>query len=177
MDIKDKFYKIDKKTGENRISKFKVGIVAIILIFLMFFILASLMSIGTTENGNYPINDYGNTNSETGSYFSKPTISEAEYKGSTDETSFKKLNKNPNSRIGENYTFSGQVFDVKEEGNQTRLQLLIGYDRIWVTYDGKIDVYDGDYITIWGQVMGSHSYTSVDNSQWTLPWIHAWFIE
>lgn len=137
MNIKDKlFYKVDKETGENRISKLKVGLIAIVLILIILFILASFSSTANTETGTY---NYGNTDGSSNQLIHP--ISEAEYKQSCDEISFKKLNKNPDSRIGENYTFTGQAYDVKEENGKTKLQLYVNgiysMDRIWVTYDGS----------------------------------------
>lgn len=78
LDIGDKFfYKVDKKTGKNRIGKFKVGIIEIIIIFIRFLLLVSFASMGTIENGNYPTTGYENS---AKSYLSKPSMSESEYK-------------------------------------------------------------------------------------------------
>jgi len=175
MSLLKKFlYNIDKESGESKISKFKVGIIIIVFAFLTLIIIASFSSTTTTETyPTYNSNDTGN------SYLQKPA-SEAEYKGSCDEISYKKLEKAPNKRSGENYTFSGEVLQIQEEGNQTYIRLGVdayGNDVIWVTYDGALDVYEGDYITIWGEVTGTYSYTSTANWHIDIPSIHAWYIE
>lgn len=82
--------------------------------------------------------------------------------------SFAELNKNPDRYAGESYNFTGQIVQIMENSDSTVIRLSVtkqsyGWsisDIIYVEYDGLTDFVDGDVVTVYGDIYGSHTYTS-----------------
>ncbi|MBP1934405.1 hypothetical protein [Ammoniphilus resinae] len=106
-----------------------------------------------------------------------------DYINSAQNIPYKVLNKNPDSHKGQRVTYYGNVQQIMEEGDTTFMLLNVtdqGYgiwdDTIAVNFDGKIDVYEGDMIQIWGEVTGAFSYDSVAGWKITVPSVKAKYV-
>lgn len=98
------------------------------------------------------------------------------YKKSCRTISYKELERDADSLIGENVYYKGQVFTVQVSDSKSVVQLNVtnkgyGYwsDQIFLEYPGKIDVFKDDIIQIWGTVAGKYSYESVAGYNITVP--------
>lgn len=158
-------------TPEQRKSFKIVGIIGIIVIVVIILALA----FGGSSNTSSDAGDGGTPT------YTEPVLSEEEYKANcSSDITFKKLEKNSARFYGEKVKFSGEVVQIMESGGETDIRLAISGSYgsiIYVTYPDTVDVYEGDYITVWGEVLGDYSYTSTANYQITLPWISAKYIE
>ncbi|WP_100400238.1 MerC domain-containing protein [Bacillus sp. FJAT-44742] len=105
----------------------------------------------------------------------------AEFKKQTADTiDFAHLEKNPDRYIGEYVTYSGEIAEIQESNGYTVVRLALDdfySDIIWVEYDGYTDFVTEDKVTIYGEVWGSHSYTSQAGWEITVPAIMADVIE
>ncbi|MBU2600647.1 MAG: hypothetical protein KKA32_00520 [Actinobacteria bacterium] len=100
-----------------------------------------------------------------------------EYVDSTVTVEYRKLNKNPDTYIGERLRFTGEVIQIMEDSSGTVMRLAVtkdsyGYDFndvVWAYCPGTIDVYEEDVIRVWGEGTGSYSYTSQAGWEITIP--------
>ncbi|MDA2190707.1 hypothetical protein PDN08_23755 [Bacillus cereus] len=98
---------------------------------------------------------------------------------------YAELKKNPDKFKMEFVKYQGEILQIMESGNSTMIRLAVtkesyGYnsnDIIYVTYDGTTQFVDKDIVTVYGRVMGSHTYESTANYKITLPQIEAKIIE
>ncbi|WP_255290384.1 hypothetical protein [Bacillus thuringiensis] len=75
----------------------------------------------------------------------------------------------------------GEILQTMERGNSTMIRLAVtkesyGYDSndiIYITYDGTTQFIDQDIVTVYGRVMGSHTYKSTAIYKIMLPYIEA----
>ncbi|MZP28714.1 hypothetical protein GTO91_03140 [Heliobacterium undosum] len=108
----------------------------------------------------------------------------ADFINSCQTYEYRVLNKNPDALKGNRIKTRGKIMQIQESGNSTFILLETtnnGYD-IWtdnvaVLYEGKIDVYENDKITLWGEITGSFSYESVARYNITVPAVRAKYIE
>lgn len=91
----------------------------------------------------------------------------ANYKNSCIKISYKVLNKNPDKLIGTKVRLTGKIMQIQEENNQTFMLIEVTYkgydiwtDNVAVYYEGTINAYEDDVITLYGEVTGSFSYKS-----------------
>ncbi|WP_054835440.1 hypothetical protein [Methanobrevibacter arboriphilus] len=190
-ELREQFHEQDAKVSEKfhknegGLKKLHGG--KILITWFLVLVIASLVfgivfgGLGSTNNTEYFNSGESSGYGEFSNVPLKPTLSEAEYKDICESISFKKLDKNPDAMIGKNVTYTGKVVQIMETGGITEIRLATDgsyNDIVYVNYDGTVDVYEGDTITIWGgEVLGSYSYTSQANYQITLPEIQAWYIE
>lgn len=81
--------------------------------------------------------------------------------------------------------YQGEILKIMEIGSSTVIRLAFtkeayGYnfnDIVYVTYDGTTQFVNKDVVTVYGRVMGSHTYESTASYQITLPQIEAQIIE
>ncbi len=100
-----------------------------------------------------------------------------EYVDSTDTVEYRKLNKNPDTYIGERLRFTGEVIQIMEDSSGTVMRLAVtegsyGYDYndvVWAYCPGTVDIYEEDVIRVWGECTGSYSYTSQAGWEITIP--------
>ncbi|MFV5911917.1 hypothetical protein [Bacillus cereus] len=98
---------------------------------------------------------------------------------------YAELKKNPDKFKMEFVKYQGEILQIMESGNSTMIRLAVtkesyGYnsnDIIYVTYDGTTQFVDKDIVTVYGRVLGSHTYESTANYKITLPHIEAKIIE
>ncbi|MET3507013.1 hypothetical protein [Halalkalibacter oceani] len=106
-------------------------------------------------------------------------------KSIAEEISFAHLNKNPDRYAGEYVKYTGEIVQIQEGDGWTIIRLAVtessyGYDFndiVWVEYEGYTDFIDEDIVTVYGTIMGSHSYTSQAGWEITVPALLADIIE
>ncbi len=114
--------------------------------------------------------------------------SKEEYINSCASYSFKEISRNPNNYVGKRAVFAGKVIQVSTDGNKVQLRVNVtvdsyGYydDTILVNYTYKdaneSKILEDDIITIYGELQGDTSYTSVLGSKITLPLMIANYID
>ncbi len=93
------------------------------------------------------------------------------------KVSYKQLDKDPGSFSGTIATFTGQIVQIEQSGNEGIMRLSVtkesyGWslsDIIYVTYHQATNAVDGDVVTVTGTLTGSQTYTSQANFQITIP--------
>ncbi len=81
--------------------------------------------------------------------------------------------------------YTGKVLQINEGFITTDIRLAVtktsyGYsvnDVIWVEYIGTTDFVEDDIVTVYGEITGSYSYTSIAGWKITLPSMDADTIE
>lgn len=107
-----------------------------------------------------------------------------DYKAGCQTYEYRVLNKNPDSLAGNQIKARGQVLQIQEDSGVTVMRVAItkGSFDIWddavmIVYAGKIDVYEKDLVTVWGEIEGSYTYKSVAGWDVTVPKITAKYAE
>ena len=147
-------------------------------------------SVKTNENKSFTVtSEKEGFIAETATVEVERVLSEAEkkakYKKSCKTISYKQLKKNPDKYAGERYKARGQILQIMEGFGQTEMRIAVtknswGWnvdDAIYVTYDGTTDFVEEDVVTIYGEVTGSYSYTSIAGWEITVPGVDAKYIE
>jgi Glucodextranase, domain B len=108
----------------------------------------------------------------------------ANFKASATTLPYKQLEKNPDRHVGEKVKYTGQIFQIQEDGGSTWLLLSVtdlGYgmwdDHVWVNYDGTITGAEDDMITIYGTVAGEKSYETQIGGETYVPEVDARYID
>ena len=114
------------------------------------------------------------------------TLSAAEKRASAKTISFAQLDKNPYKYEGDYVKYTGEILQITESFGITGMRLAVtksaygGYsasDVIWVRYWGTTDFVEEDVVTVYGEITGSYSYTSVAGWEITIPSMEADTIE
>ena len=101
------------------------------------------------------------------------------------EIRFAELDKNPDKYYGEFIKYRGEIIQIMEDETSTVIRLAVtkdsyGYDFndvVYITYPGATPFVDEDIITVYGTIMGSHTYESQAGHNISLPLIEAEIIE
>ncbi|WP_029284887.1 hypothetical protein [Metabacillus indicus] len=101
------------------------------------------------------------------------------------EIRFAELEKNPEKLSGEFIKYQGEIVQIMEDETSSIIRLAVtkdsyGYDIndvIYITYEGTTEFVEEDVITVYGTILGSHTYESQAGHQITLPYIEAEIIE
>jgi hypothetical protein len=109
----------------------------------------------------------------------------AEKKANAKPMEYAQLKKNPNRHAGTYVKYTGEILQIQEGDGFTVIRLAVtkdsyGYnpnDVIWVEYLGYTDFVDEDIVTVYGEIMGEHSYTSQAGWDITIPSMFADSIE
>ena len=112
------------------------------------------------------------------------------YKERCQEINYEDLARNPDRHKNEDFTFTGEVIQVYEDGQKTILRVNVTpysigdstyyEDTIYVTVDieeGTDRILEDDIITIWGSCSGLVSYQSIFGQQISIPGISAYYYE
>jgi hypothetical protein len=110
---------------------------------------------------------------------------EAAFKKDAKEIDYKHFSKNPDKYAGDKYKVTGQIVQILEENNYTIMRLAVTKDRwgwnssdiVWVEYPGETDYVEDDVVTIYGTVVGKHSYESQAGWEISVPAVIAGYIE
>ena len=98
------------------------------------------------------------------------------------QIAYEELARNPDSYVGTNVIFTGQVIQVQEDGNLVNLRVNVtkndyGYeDTVLIQYDKSIisgRVLDDDVITFSGMSMGLLTYETIMGAEMTIPQVLA----
>lgn len=131
--------------------------------------------------------DDNNTSTDEEKTKENERISKAEYIKKCKSIKFKNLARNPDKYKGTKVKITGEVIQVSEgllnsvdlRVNMTKDEYGYWDDTIYVQYyykDNGIKILEDDIITLYGEVYGSYSYTSVLGATVTLPKINAEYI-
>jgi hypothetical protein len=99
-------------------------------------------------------------------------------KGEVQPVTYKELEKDSDSYNGQVVTFTGQVLEIEQNGDNGVMRLSVTdlgddiwspTDVVYVTYDGTTTPVQDDIVTVTGTLTGSYTYTSEANYQITLP--------
>lgn len=109
----------------------------------------------------------------------------ADYKAKCTTYEYRVLDKDADKLSGEYIRQRGQIIQIMEEASTTVIRLSVtrlsyGWsinDIVYVVYFGATEVYVDDVVTVWGQIAGQHTYTSVAGYNITVPRIDAKYIE
>jgi hypothetical protein len=104
----------------------------------------------------------------------------ADKKAKAKTIDFKQLDKNPDRYAGEFVKYTGEIIQILEGDNLTNIRLALddwGNEVIYIEYEGYTDFVEEDTVTIYGEIYGSHTYTSQAGWNITLPAIIAKIIE
>jgi hypothetical protein len=108
----------------------------------------------------------------------------ANFKASATAIPYKQLAKNPDRHAGEKVKYTGQIFQIQEDGGSSIILLSVtdqGYgfwdDHIWINYPGTIKGAEDDVITIYGKVVGEKSYETQIGGETYVPEVDAKYIE
>jgi hypothetical protein len=90
---------------------------------------------------------------------------------------YKQLAKDPGSFDGTITTFTGQIVQIQQSGNQGIIRLAVtktdygwnSSDIVYVTYNQPTQAVQDDIVTVTGPLTGSETYTSEANYQITVP--------
>lgn len=124
----------------------------------------------------------------------KPTESKEKYIESCKEYGYKDIARKPNNYKGKRAKFEGQVVQVQESYGTVVLRVNVtkeenefaegGYlysDTIYVEYKYKDDnedkILEDDIVTLYGTLNGTKTYTSIVNSDVTVPYLKAEYVE
>lgn len=122
----------------------------------------------------------------TSSAQSKDTV--AQYKKQCSTYKYKKIARNPNNYTGQKAKFTGQVVQIEESWgsdvirlNVTKDQYGIWSDTIYVDYTPKSEnesrILEDDIITVYGELSGIKTYTTVLMSDVSIPYLKAQYVD
>ncbi len=107
------------------------------------------------------------------------------YKSSARTIPYNQLTKNADRYAGDRVKFTGQIFQIQEDGDDGGMMLLAvtdeGYDiwtdNVWVNYDRSIKSAEDDIVTVYGEIDGSRSYDTQIGGETYVPEMTAEYIE
>lgn len=172
----------DGKTGwwgkQSSGSKAVMGIAGMCCLGLILLVVAGgLFSPDSNTPTSSSTNDSSASVTQGTTPAPEPAETEAQYKASCKEISYKQLEKNPDKYAGQRVKFTGTIFQIQESGDFTSILLDVGgYDNISVLYDGTTNAVEDSTITVYGEILGSYTYESVAGYQITVPQMNAKYI-
>ncbi|MCU6602733.1 cell envelope integrity protein TolA [Peribacillus frigoritolerans] len=102
---------------------------------------------------------------------------EADKKASAQTIRYAQMIKNPDRYAGEYVKYRGEIVQIQEGDDMTVIRLAVTQESygwnpnevIWVEVEGYTDFVDEDIVTVYGTVVGKHSYTSQAGWEITVP--------
>ncbi|MEJ5185464.1 MAG: TM2 domain-containing protein [Candidatus Geothermincolales bacterium] len=111
-------------------------------------------------------------------------VDEATYKAQCKVIDYRELKKNPDAFKGVRYVAEGNVVQIMESGGQTDMRVKVAGSEwdvlegiVYVIYAGSVPAYEDSRVRFWGEIEGSHTYTSVAGWKVTLPLVEARYVE
>ncbi len=118
------------------------------------------------------------------------TLSEVDYKAACELMAVDQLTKNVDSKKGTLVKLTGQivVFEETRGTDQTSTRLIIAVEDVtntlpggklpvYIMYEGSIDQFINDMVTVYGEIYGNDVYKSPQIEEKTLPRVDAMYIE
>lgn len=105
------------------------------------------------------------------------------FKGSCTTFTYDDAARNPDSLVGQNATFTGEVIQVMQSGDSyvLRVNKDSDYDcTMYVTYTapaGAARILEDDVITLWGTLDGTETYETIFGASVTIPRFEALYIQ
>ncbi len=107
-----------------------------------------------------------------------------EFVNSAETVPYAQLQKDPSAYIGHKVVYTGQIFQIQQQGNIGFMLLSVtdeGYDfwsdEVWVNYFTKVAGAEGDQLTVYGVVKGQKSFETQIGGERYVPEIRARYIE
>ncbi|MEC0273112.1 Slp family lipoprotein [Peribacillus frigoritolerans] len=102
---------------------------------------------------------------------------EADKQASAQTIRYAQMIKNPDRYAGEYVKYRGEIVQIQEGDDMTVIRLAVTQESygwnpnevIWVEVEGYTDFVDEDIVTVYGTVVGKHSYTSQAGWEITVP--------
>lgn len=97
----------------------------------------------------------------------------------SDHIYIKAFAKNPDKYAGQRVKVSVKVFKIEEQAGKALMNVYLSreYEPAVVYYDGETDIYDGDVIMVYGEVLGRLEGQNALGATMSWPTIHARHIE
>jgi hypothetical protein len=109
---------------------------------------------------------------------------EQNFRASVKTIPYNQLEKNPDNYVGTKVAYTGQIFQIQEDGAGGWMLLSVtdeGYglwtDNIYVEYEGSIAAAEDDVITVLGTVQGQYSYETQIGGETFVPHVQARYID
>lgn len=141
----------------------------------------------TTSSKNTVENNI--TQKEENSTVEEKKESKEEYISKCEKYTYKEIARNPNNYKGKRAKFTGEVIQVQEgilnnvtlRINVTKDEYGLWQDTIWIDYkyadSNESKILENDIVTIYGEIQGQKSYTSILGAQITIPQVQASYID
>lgn len=111
------------------------------------------------------------------------TESAAAYMEKCKQIDYDVLARDPDAHAGELLRFTGQVYQILTKDGITMMLLHVshrsgGYwdDAIFVKTEGAVEARQDDIVWVWGECIGTYTYTSVENTRVSLPGLEAEYV-
>jgi hypothetical protein len=165
---------VNPKKG-NPPSKTKLALKRIVAgVLIGSFVLIIISVIAASENNSKPTSTTNSVVTTPVSICDTPVAIITQQEKSVD---YKQLAKDPGSFDGTVTTFTGQIVQIQQSGNQGIIRLAVtktdyGWDSsdiVYVTYNQPTQAVQDDIVTVTGPLTGSETYTSEANYQITVP--------
>ncbi len=169
--------------NEKGISGLVLCIVIIIIIIFL------VVVFNETSENDYNVS----TSTSTSSSVSKPKEDRSTYISKCTTIDYTSLARNPNQYKGNYYTFTGEVIQVLNDGNDVTLRVNVTPKRytysnetyyedtilVSYTYSNSYEsrILEDDIITIYGQSIGTYTYEAITGAPITVPAIIAGYID
>lgn len=113
--------------------------------------------------------------SASGAYINPPTPTAEEIRGEYTEIDARDLVIRPDTFIGEKIVVAGEVFNIQVEGSITVMQIFVaGNEAVGIVYEGdSTGIYEGTYVTVYGEGRGTFTGTNAFGATITQPLIEA----
>ena len=111
---------------------------------------------------------------------------ELDYKAKCQMIEYKVLSKNTDEQIGNYVWLTGYIVQIIESGtagNYSTFILLNTYTNddyqgnTAIFYEGKVNKYEDDFMSLWGEINGSYTYESVARYNLTIPSVSLMYYE
>lgn len=109
---------------------------------------------------------------------------EHSYKAQATTIPYPELNKDPEAFDGKTVTYTGQIFQIHEEGTEGGGWMLLSVteeyeiwsNHIYVSFTGHVKGAEKSMVTIWGKVKGAKSYQTQIGGETTVPEVEAKYV-
>ncbi|MDE1925077.1 MAG: hypothetical protein KGH79_02770 [Patescibacteria group bacterium] len=134
------------------------------------------------------IGSSGSSSSGTPSYQSSQGICDTDPQALSKEAfvpNYKQLDKDPSASQGTIATFTGQIVQIQQSGDEGIMRLSVtkesygwsSSDIVYVTYHKATTAVEGDVVSVTGMLTGTETYTSQANFQITIPSIDVCMVD
>lgn len=147
-------------------KKKKGCLIAIIVVLVIFFLFALIPTDDTSSNKSTSQKEVQKEDPET-------------YKSQCQSIPYDELARTPDNYEGQKVTFTGQIIQVRESGDEATYRINVTQDEyglwddtIFCTFDlstSESRFLEDDIVTIYGDYDGLYTYTSIMGSDVTLP--------